>query len=937
MVRSWRSRRRRRVDPLPGHILHSRAALSPPEHPRSQRPAFPSKGISLKVEELRAAFLQYFEERLHRRIPSSSLIPYGDPSLLFTSAGMVQFKPYFLGLEQPPANRLTSVQKCFRATDIEEVGDESHLTFFEMLGNFSLGDYFKADAIEWAWEFLTGVLAIDPDRLWITVYTDDDEAHDLWLGRGVPGERILRYSAELGNFWYSGETGPCGPCSELHYYFGDDAEAEPRLPDGQIDLDSGDFLEIWNLVFMAFDLKADGTMEPLPAQNIDTGAGLERVAWVLQGARSAYETDQLRGVLAAAEAASGRGYDPDGAPDDARALRVITEHARAAAFLIEDGVLPGNEGRGYVLRRVLRRAVYFGHLLGVRDPFLAGVADAAIEASRDAYPALGEHRDFIVGVIGDEERRFQAALARGLELLEQVIEREAASRRVPGRDMFVLYDTHGLPPELTIEVAAARGYEVDQAGFDAEMAAQRERSRGEGGFEVYGDDEAGRYAGLGLSSEFVGYDALTAASEVAAIVTDDGAVERLDAGRAGEVVLPRTTFYAESGGQVGDRGEIVTPSGRFRVEDTQAFGGAVIHRGEVAEGAIAVGEAAEARVDAAWRAGCRRNHTATHLLHAALRQVLGAHVRQAGSLVAPDRLRFDYSHPQAPTADELREAQRIVNAKVREDIAQETSILPYEEAIDRGAIAFFEDRYAADVRMVEYCEARGGGHEHTSECFSRELCGGTHLRSTGALGNFVVVADSSIGAGLRRIEALSGPEAERYIEERLDLVADLSQRFKAPPEELAGRIDALEEQLAEERRRARRQSASRSLDTADALAAGAEEVAGVSVVVARVEAESPDAMRGMGDRLRDRLGGAFVMLGAVINDRPVLLALATDDAVEGGLRADELVREAGAVVGGGGGGRPHMAQAGGRDASRLDEALDLVRRTARERLEASGP
>ncbi len=886
----------------------------------------------MTVEELRAAFLQYFEERRHRRIPSSSLIPYGDPSLLFTSAGMVQFKPYFLGLEQPPADRLTSVQKCFRATDIEEVGDESHLTFFEMLGNFSLGDYFKADAIEWAWDFLTGVLGIEPDRLWITVYTDDDEAHDLWLDRGIPAERILRYTSDQGNFWYSGETGPCGPCSELHYYFGDDADAEPKLPDGQIDLDSGNFLEIWNLVFMAFDLKPDGTMEPLPAQNIDTGAGLERVAWVLQGGRSAYETDQLRGILAAAEEATGRAYEPDGAPDEARALRVITEHTRAAAFLIEDGVLPGNEGRGYVLRRVLRRAVYFGHMLGAREAFLGGVVDAAIEASTTAHPALAEHHDFIAGVIAEEERRFQGTLARGLELLEQVIEREAASRRVPGRDMFVLYDTHGLPPELTIEVAAARGYEVDEDEFEAEMAAQRERSKGEGTFAVYGDEEAGRYAELGLSSEFVGYDALTTESVVAAIVADDAAVDRLEAGQGGEVVLPRTSFYAESGGQLGDRGEIVTPSGRFVVADTQELGGAIVHRGEVADGAIAVGDAAEARVDAAWRAGCRRNHTATHLLHAALREVLGQHVRQAGSLVAPDRLRFDYSHPQAPSADELREAQRIVNGKVREDIAQETFILPYEEAIGRGAIAFFEDRYSADVRMVEYCVARGHGHEHTAGCFSRELCGGTHLHSTGGLGNFVIIADSSIGAGLRRIEALSGPEAEQYIEERLDLVTALSQRFKAPPEELAGRIDALEEQLAEERRRARQQSADRSLDAADDLAGRAEDVAGVSVVVARVEAESQDALRGMGDRLRERLDSAFVMLGAVLNDRPVLLALATDDVVERGLRADEAVREAGAVVGGGGGGRPVMAQAGGRDAARLDEALDVARWAARDRL-----
>ena len=889
------------------------------------------------VEELRAAFLAYFEARAHRRIPSASLVPYGDPSLLFTSAGMVQFKPYFLGLETPPATRLTSVQKCFRATDIESVGDDSHLTFFEMLGNFSLGDYFKAEAIEAALGFLAGELGLEFERLWVTVYTDDDEAFDLWRAQGVPAERILRYSAELGNYWYSGETGPCGPCSELHYYFGDDAAAEPRLPDGQIDLESPNFLEIWNLVFMAFDRAADGSLTPLPSQNIDTGAGLERLAWVLQGVRSVYETDQLRAILASAEAAAGIAYDPDGAPAQARALRAIAEHARAAAFLIHDGVLPGNEGRGYVLRRVLRRAIYFGHTIGLREPFIEGVIEAAVEASKGAHAGLDEQRAFIVRVAGDEERRFQAALARGIELLEGVIEREADGRRVPGRDMFTLYDTHGLPPELTRELASARGYAVDEEGFEAEMAAQRERSRGETAFSDYGGDEAERFAALGLNSTFLGYEAHEAQSAVAALFAAGERVERLEAGAEAEVVLEATAFYAESGGQVGDRGEIVTADGRFRVDDTQPLGGVHVHRGEVVAGALTEGEPAEARVDAVWRAGSRRNHTATHLLHAALREVLGPHVRQAGSLVAPDHLRFDYTHPQAPSAPELREAQRLVNARIRDDIAQETFILPYEEAIDRGAIAFFEDRYAAEVRMVEYCEARAASgspssHRHTAACFSRELCGGTHLHSTGGVGNFVITGDSSIGAGLRRIEALTGPEAERYIEERLDLVDDLSQRFKAPPAEIAGRIDALEEQLAEERRLARAQSASRAAGVAETLADEAEQLDGVQILIARVEADSAEALRGMADRLRERMDSAFVTLGAVIGDRPQLLALATDDVVERGLRADEVVKAAAAVVGGGGGGRPGLAQAGGRDASRLGEALEAARQMARERL-----
>ena len=893
----------------------------------------------MTVEELRAAFLAYFEGRGHRRIPSAPLIPHGDPSLLFTSAGMVQFKPYFLGLEQPPATRLTSVQKCFRATDIESVGDGSHLTFFEMLGNFSLGDYFKAEAIEAAWEFVTGALGIDRERLWITVYRDDDEAFGLWRERGLPAGRILRYGAEQGNYWYSGESGPCGPCSELHYYFGDDAGAEPRLPDGQIDLDAGNFLEIWNLVFMAYDCAPGAPERPLPAQNIDTGAGLERLAQVVQGAGSVYGTDQLRAILARAEAVSGAACDPAGAPAAARALRSIAEHARAAAFLIHDGVTPGNEGRGYVLRRVLRRAVYFGHTLGLREAFLGEVIEAAIGASAAAHPGLADQRRFIVGTADEEERRFQATLARGLELLERVIEREGESRLVPGADMFALSDTHGLPPELTREVAAARGYRVDEAGFEAALEAQRERSKGEASFSsayssAFSGGEAARFAALGLRAGFVGHESLGARTGVAALFAGGERTERAAAGEACELVLAETPFYAEGGGQVGDRGEIVTAGGRVRVLDTQLLGGVHVHRGEVAEGAIADGEEAEARVDPAWRAGSRRNHTATHLLHAALREALGPHVRQAGSLVAPDRLRFDYTHPRAPSAAELRAAQRLVNARIREDIPQETLVLPYEEAIARGAIAFFEDRYAAEVRMVEYCEsrARNPEHAHGGGCFSRELCGGTHLRSTGGVGAFVIAADSSIGAGLRRIEALTGPEAERYLEERLDLVEALAQRFKAPPDGIAGRIDALEEQLADERRLARERTASRAADAADALAAGAETLDGVPLLVARVEAESDEALQGMADRLRERLGDAFVLLGAVVGDRPRLIALAGEGAAGRGLRADEIVRAAGAAIGGGGGGRPARAQAGGRDASRLDEAIEAARRAARERL-----
>ena len=890
----------------------------------------------MTVDELRRAFLEFFEARQHRRIPSSSLVPHGDPTLLFTTAGMVQFKPYFMGLEEPPAPRLTSIQRCFRTTDIEEVGDESHLTLFEMLGNFSVGDYFKNEAVEWAWEFLVEVLSLDPDKLWATVFTDDDEAFELWRAKGLPEERILRYSAEQGNYWGPpGDSGPCGPCSEVHYDFGEPAEPRPADYDYDADhpaLESGRFLEIWNLVFMTYFQQEDGSQELLPAANIDTGAGLERLASVLQGVRTVHETDELRSVIAAAERVSGRTYDPHENHVATEALRVIAEHARAIGFLVTDGVLPSNDGRGYVLRRVLRRAVYFGHQLGVREPFLAEVVGTAIDASANANAELAEQRDFVTRVAEVEEARFQQTLTRGLELLDDVLACERGSKRVPGRDMFVLYDTHGLPPELTREVAASLGFEVDEAGFDAEMAAQRERSRGEETFDAADDERAARYAALGVESEFTGYEGLTGASTVRLLMRDGTTVDRLEAGQAGEVVLESSSFYPEGGGQIGDRGEVITPSGRFTVEDTRRFGDAIVHVGAVKEGAIATSENAESRVDAEFRQGSMRNHTGTHLLHAALREHLGTHVRQAGSYVGPDRLRFDYTHPESPSREQLRTIQRLVNEKVREDIERETLVLPYDEAVERGAIAFFEDKYSDQVRVVEYCEAHGHGDQHSPQCFSREFCGGTHLHSTGEVGHLQIVSDSSIGAGLRRIEAVTGPGADEYVEQRLDELDDLAQHFKVPAHEVGERVAALEEQLAAERRRAEEASQQASAGRADDLVDAAEAMGGVQVLVARVEAESADALRPMVDRLRQKLGSAFITLAAEVDGRPMFIAAATDDVVERGLRADEVVREAAKITGGGGGGRPQLAQAGGRDSARLDEALESARALARERL-----
>jgi len=885
----------------------------------------------VKVDDLRQAFLTFFEERGHRRIPSSSLIPHGDPTLLFTTAGMVQFKPYFMGLEDPPASRLTSIQRCFRTTDIEVVGDETHLTMFEMLGNFSVGDYFKDEAVDWAWEFLTGVLKIDPARLWTTVFVDDDYAFDLWRNKGVPEARILRYTAAQGNWWGPpGDTGPMGPCSEVFFDWGQTAGCTACAADTcHPDIDCGRFLEIWNLVFMTYYREEDGSQTDLPAANIDTGAGLERLNSVLVGQRNVYETDELRQVVAVAEQLSGRAYDPDESPEIAFALRAMTEHARALAFLVTDGVLPSNEGRGYVLRRLLRRAVYFAHKIGVREPFLAQLVDAAIDHSQRTNPELAAQREFIRRIATVEEARFRATLERGLDLLDEIMEREQESRRIPGRDAFTLYDTHGLPLELTLEMAQAAGFEVDRAAFDTEMAAQRERSKGDNQFQGGEDDRAQRYATLDLDSRFVGYTAITHDSNV--LHTTPAVLEE---GTEGEVVLAETAFYPEGGGQVGDQGTLRTASGVFEVADTQRFGGAIVHVGKVTSGTISVGDAATSQVSAARRVETARNHTATHLLHAALRAELGTHVRQAGSYVGPDRLRFDYTHPEAPGDQALLRIQRVVNEKVRANIRSATFELDYDEAMQRGAIAFFEDRYTDRVRMVEYCDSRGldPDHVHTEECYSRELCGGTHLETTGQIGTFVIVSDTSIGAGLRRIEALTGVAAEAYVEGRIALLEGLSRHFRVPAPDVPARVTALEQSLEEQRKRADEASRRASATAADDLVSAAEEIAGIKVLIARVSVEQADALRPMVDRLRQQLGSAFVALAADIDGKPNFIAAATDDVVGRGLRADTVVKLAAGIAGGGGGGRPQLAQAGGRDASKIDEALAVALAAVREQL-----
>jgi len=876
-------------------------------------------------QQIRDTFLRFFEERGHRVIPSAPLVPVGDPTLLFTSAGMVQFKPYFEGRITPPSRRLASVQKCFRTSDIDSVGDTAHLTFFEMLGNFSIGDYFKAEAIPWAWELVTDKswFAMPKESLWAAVYLDDDEAFDLWRKVGVPAERIVRYGEEH-NYWFCGTVGPCGPCSELHYDFGPTPGC-PECERGQCHpaVECGRFLEIWNLVFTMYFLHPDGSRTLLPAKNIDTGAGLERMAVVLQHVRSVYETDLFAPIIQRVQELSGRRYGEDEATD--RAMRIVAEHTRAAAFLIADGVMPSNEERGYAVRRILRRAIYFGqHHLRLSEPFVAQMVQAVVDVMGEAYPEVRQQQDFALRVLEGEEERFEETLQRGVDLLEEVLTHRSVggSGAISGEEAFLLHDTYGFPVELTREIARERGFIIDEEGFEELMEAQRERARAAAKFGAAGP--AGYDAFAKLETPFLGYETLTAQTTVVALLKDGGQVESAQEGEAVEVVLRETPFYGEAGGQVGDAGEIVGPHGRVQVDDTQRPAEKlIVHRGRVLEGRIAVNDAVVAQVDEA-RRDIMRNHTATHLLHAALRRVLGSHVRQAGSLVAPDRLRFDFTHMEALKPEELAEIQRIVNEKIRADLLVTTRVSSFDEAMKEGVLAFFDEKYGDQVRVVETKE---GG-----ERFSGELCGGTHCSATGQIGLFLIVGESSIGAGMRRIEAVTGRAAEAYVQEQLAALEGASRRLGAVASDLEAKVATLLSDLDSERKRAQAMERALAAPAAEALVGKARAVDGIPLLAARVDAPSQDALRHMGDVLRQRLGSAVVVLGAVLDGRPAFMAMVTPDLVKRGLHAGHILKRVASAAGGGGGGRPEMAQGGGTDASKLDEALALVKPLVKELL-----
>ena len=900
-------------------------------------------GSDMTSDEIREAFLSYFESKGHLRVASSSLIPVGDPTLLLTNAGMVQFKLYFTGEAAPPNKRLTSSQKSFRTVDIDEVGDAIHLTLFEMLGNFSIGDYFKKEAIDFALEFVTSRLGLSKERFVATIYVDDEESFELWLQAGIPAERLYRFGDEE-NWWGpAGSEGPCGPCSELSYDFGSDrgcgnSDCAPNCT--RTMKESGDacdrFVEIWNLVFMQFYHHLDETRAPLPAPSVDTGMGLERTATVMQGVSTFYETDLFKPLIGKVEELSGKRYGTDRETD--YAIDVVAEHARSSTFLIADGVVPGNEGRGYVLRRVIRRAIRHGQRLGLEQAFLGEIATVAVEKMGDVYPELRNHQEMILTVLRLEEERFQQAFQNGYSLLTDALQVKltgnlppptgsVTARILPGEVVFRLWDTYGFPVEMTQEIAREHGVEVDLEGFEREMDAQRQRARSTAQFG--GDRSKTRvYESMGLgATRFLGYQQLTASSVVVGLISGGQVASEISDDQDCEVVLVETPFYAEGGGQVGDAGELVGPSGKIEVHDTQmVMPDVIVHFGKVAQGSVAVGDTMDAYVDPIRREDTARNHTATHLLHAALRQVLGAHVRQAGSLVAPDRLRFDFTHVEPLTQDEIWQVQWLVNEKIRQNVSVLKAEDSYASAIKRGALAFFGDKYGEDVRLIEI--ANGG-------TFSFEVCGGTHVGHTGEVGAVYILGESSIGAGMRRLEAVSGRAAEKLVRERFGREDRLLLKLQTTPPDLENRVQSLLDELDGLRREKEAVETRLSLKAAEGLLASKQEVNGVTVLAARATAPNVDALRQIGDWLRDKLGSAVVVLGSVVNDRPILVAMVTPDLVAKGFDASEIVKDAAKAIQGGGGGQPDVAQAGGRRADKLDEALKLVPGLVREKSAAS--
>ena len=875
----------------------------------------------MRADKVRQSFLEFFVQRGHEQVASSPLT--GDATLLFTNAGMVQFKDVFTGLETRDYKRATSSQKCVRAggkhNDLDEVGKTPrHHTFFEMLGNFSFGDYFKADAIAWAWELLTEVWGIDKDRLIVTVFDGtgidvpaDDEARAIWAETtGFGPERIIGLGKDE-NFWMMGETGPMGPCSEIHYYIGDGAP--PALPaTGAPEAAWADWLEIWNLVFMQYERTvAGGEMKPLPAPSIDTGAGLERVSSVLQGVRSNYDTDLFTPLLSSISEICGKRYGED--PDDDMSMRVIADHARSSAFLIADGILPGKTEREYTLRRIFRRAVRHGGRLGLEEPFMHRVCEVVVQTMRDVYPELEQRRSLITEAALEEEKQFRRTLDRGLARLDDEFARldAAGEKTLPGKAVFVLYDTFGFPKDLTEIVAEERGYKVDHPGFDAELQAAQERSRADAAGGAGADAIRAMAAEL-PATEFLGYEdaGVRGSGTVQGILRGGERVESAEAGDAVAFVCDRTPFYGESGGQIGDTGSARSPDVEVRIIDAQKpTGDTVVHIGEVVRGKLRVGAAVDLEVHEARRDDIRANHSATHLLHLALKKVLGDHVAQKGSLVAPDRLRFDFTHFSPMTDDEKRRVEDWVNAEIRRNRDSVTEVLPFDKARERGAVAMFGEKYGDKVRVVQI------GSE------SLELCGGTHVRRAGDIGLFKLIAESGVAQGVRRVEAVTGSGALDYVRRLEETLESAGSRLKAAPFEVADKVDRLQSELRGLEKEVSKLKAKLASGGSRDLLNEVTELDGVKVLATSTEVADARALRETGDKLRDRLGSGVVVLAGVGDGKVSLLAMVTKDLTDK-IHAGKLLKGVAEVLGGRGGGRPDMAQGGGSDATKVPEALE---------------
>ncbi|WP_417663190.1 alanine--tRNA ligase [Pseudomonas sp.] len=866
----------------------------------------------MKSAEIREAFLRFFEEKGHTRVASSSLIPGNDPTLLFTNAGMNQFKDCFLGLEKRAYTRATTSQKCVRAggkhNDLENVGYTArHHTFFEMLGNFSFGDYFKRDAIHYAWEFLTSDkwLNLPKEKLWVTVYASDDEAFDIWTQQvGVPTERMIRIGDNKGapyasdNFWAMGDTGPCGPCTEIFFDHGEHIWGGPP---GSPEEDGDRYIEIWNNVFMQFNRTADGVMHPLPAPSVDTGMGLERISAVLQHVNSNYDIDLFQSLLNASAKAIGC------ANEGQASLKVVADHIRSCCFLIADGITPSNEGRGYVLRRIVRRACRHGNKLGAKGSFFYKIVAALVAEMGEAFPELKQQQAHIERVLKTEEEQFAKTLEQGLKILEQDL-LELKGNVIPGDVVFKLYDTFGFPVDLTADIARERELTIDEEGFEREMQAQRERARSASSFGM----DYNNLVKIDSDTRFLGYEGTSGSGKIIALFKDGQSVDTLASGEEGVVVLDQTPFYAESGGQVGDSGYLEGAGVRFDVRDTTKAGGAFLHHGIITQGSLAVGASVKAEVAAEVRQATALNHSATHLLHAALRQVLGDHVTQKGSLVDSQRLRFDFSHFEAIKPEQLKALEDIVNAEVRKNSEVETDETDIETAKAKGAMALFGEKYGDDVRVL----TMGGG-------FSVELCGGTHVSRTGDIGLFKIISEAGVAAGVRRIEAVTGAQALAYLNGAEEQLKEAAALVKGSRENLLDKLSGVIERNRQLEKELEQLKAKAASAAGNDLAGSAVEIKGVKVLGARVDGLDGKALLAMVDQLKNKLGSAVILLGGVLDDKVVLVAGVTQD-LTAKLKAGDLMKQAATAVGGKGGGRPDMAQGGGVDVGAVDAALALA-------------